>query len=114
MVNHYDESTKTITLVTDFKYDNDGKPKFKTKEFLFPIFVKGVYTKKAIQLGKELEENNYVVPEDLFDRLTAFIVDMYGKQFTTDQLVDGIHQGTIIETYIAILMGALRGDSKNE
>lgn len=114
MVEHYDEKTKTITLVTDVEYGDDNKPRLKTKEYLFPIFVKGIYTKKAIDLGKELEENGYVVPADLFDRLSTFIVDLYGKQFTTDQLTEGIHAGKIIETYIAILMGTLQGDQKNE
>lgn len=111
---HYDENTKTLNLVTGIK-EVDGKQELDTEEYLYPIFVKGVFTKKAIDLGAELQENEFVVQSDLFDRLTTFIVDYYGKQFTTKELTEGIHQEKIINTYIAILFGVLQGDpSKKE
>ncbi|MGY0692987.1 phage tail assembly chaperone G [Virgibacillus sp. FSP13] len=108
-VKYYDNKSKSITLVTDVKKDD-----LETKTFQYPFFVKGVFTKKAIDLGAELEENEFVVPGDLFDRITSFIVELYNKQFTSDELTNGIDAGKIIETYISILMGVLQGDSKNE
>ncbi|GGB56866.1 hypothetical protein GCM10011409_38040 [Lentibacillus populi] len=106
---HYDEKTKTITLVTGV----NGQ-ELETKEYLYPIFVKGIFTKKAIDLGAELEENEFIVHSDLFDRLTTFITELYGKQFTTKELTEGIDAGNIVEIYVAILMGTLQGDGKNE
>lgn len=109
-IKYYDEKSKTLTLVTEVKGDE-----LITKTYNYPIFVKGLYLRKAIDLGAELEANAYVVQSDLFDRLTTFITELYGKQFTTDELTDGIHAGRIIDTYIDILMGTLQGDpSKNE
>jgi len=108
-VNYYDKNTKTLTLVTGVKGQE-----LETKEYLYPVFVKGILIKKAIDLGAELQENNFLVGADLFDRLTAFVTELYGKQFTTEELTEGIHVGRIIETYISILMGTLEGDPKNE
>lgn len=110
---YYNEKTKTLNLVTGIKVV-DGEQELETDEYLYPIFVKGIFTRKAIDLGAELEENEFAVPSDLFDRLTTFIVELYSKQFTTKELTEGIHQGDIINTYISILFGVLQGDSSKK
>jgi|SRR5690625_1478766 len=113
-VKYYDENTKTLNLVTGIK-EAEGKQELETKEYLYPIFVKGIYTKKSIDLGAELQESEFVVSSDLFDRLTTFIVELYGKQFTSKELTEGIDSGKIINVYISVLFGVLQGDtSKNE
>lgn len=110
---HYDKNTKSLTLVTKVK--DRVKGEVETKTYPFPLFVEGFFTKKAVDLGAELEENGYVVNSDLFDRLANYTVELYGKQFTQDELVNGVHQGKIINTFIKILFGVLQGDEeKNE
>lgn len=109
---HFDEKTKSLTLVTEVKDKIKGE--VETKTYPFPLFVEGIFTKKAVDLGAELEENGYVVDSELFERLTNYTVELYAKQFTADELINGIHQGKIINTFINILFGVLQGDSKNE
>lgn len=107
---YYDEKTKSLTLVTGVKGEE-----LETKTYQYPFFVKGIFTKKAIDLGAELEKNGYAVRADMFDRLTNFTVELYGKQFDQDDLVNGIDSRNIVETYLSIIMGVLQGDtSKNE
>src|SRR5690625_83511 len=109
---HFDEKTKSLTLITKVKDKIKGE--VETKTYPFPLFVEGFFTKKAIDLGAELEENEYVVDSELFERLTNYIVELYAKQFTADELINGIHQGQIINTFINVLFGVLQGDPKNE
>lgn len=112
-IKHYDEKTKALTLVTEVK--DPVKGEVETKTYQYPFFVKGIYTQKAIELGAELEENGYVVNSDLFKRLSNFFVELYGKQFTQEEFVNGINQGKIINTFIKMLFGVLQGDEeKNE
>src|SRR5690625_96365 len=111
-IKHYDEKSKSLTLVKKIKDPIKGE--VETKTYQYPFFVKGIYTQKAIQLGAELEENGYVVTSDLFDRLSNFFVELYGKQFTQEEFVNGINQGKIINTFIQMLFGVLQGDQKND
>lgn len=107
---YYNSESKSLTLVTGV----DGK-KLETKTYQYPFFVKGIFTRKAIDLGAELEASEYAVSGDLFDRISNYIVELYGKQFTQEEVIDGIHQNSVVENYIAILMSVLQGDdSKNE
>lgn len=110
-VQTYNENTKALTLIT--KITDFEKQEVETKTYQYPFFVKGIYTKKAIDFGAELEEAEYAVSADLFDRLTNFFVELYGKQFKKNELVEGINQAKIIDTFIIMLFGVLRGDTKN-
>lgn len=111
-IKHYDETTKELTLVT--KVIDPIKGEVETETYQYPMYVKGFYTKRAIDLGAELEESEYVVSSELFDRLTNFFVELYGKQFTKEQFVDGVDQGQIVNVFITMLFGVLQGDPKNE
>lgn len=111
-VKYYDEKTKALTLITSIK--DIEKREVETKTYQYPFFVKGIYTQKAINIGAELEANEYVVSSDIFDRLSGFFVELYGKQFTQDEFVNGIDQGKIVNTFITMLFGVLQGDSKND
>src|SRR5699024_4091252 len=106
-VKFYNEKTKTLTLITDIA--DYEKKEVATKKYQYPFFVKGIYTQKAIELGAELEENEFVVTAELFDRLTNFFVELYGKQFTAEEFVNGIDQQKIVSTFIIMLLGVLQG-----
>lgn len=106
---YFNAKTNELTLVEDVKGDE-----LVTKKYQYPIFVKGIFTKKAIDLGAELEENQYAVSGELFDKLANYFVELYGKQFTYDVLVDGIDSRKVIDTFIVMLYSVLQGDSKNE
>ncbi|WP_200416281.1 phage tail assembly chaperone G [Virgibacillus salexigens] len=109
MNKYYDEKSKSLTLVTGFEGEE-----LETETYQYPFFVKGIYTKKAIDLGAELEENKFIVGADLFDRITSFIVELYNKQFNHETLTNGIDARVIVETYIAILMGVLQGETSKK
>lgn len=109
-ITYYNSKTRELTLVTDVDMKNK---EVKTETYQYPFFVQGIYTKKAIDLGVEVEENEYMVNGELFEKLSSFFVELYGKQFTKTELTNGIDQRKIIETYITMLFGVLQGDSKN-
>lgn len=110
-VEHYNNKTKSLTLVTGIKDMEDQTVEVKT--YQYPFFVKGIYTKKAIELGVELEENKGVVTADLFDRFVNFYVELYGNQFTEVEFTQGIHQNDIIDLFVEMMFGVLQGDQKN-
>ena len=111
-IKYYNIETKELSLVKDVDMKNK---EVKTETYQYPFFVQGIYTKKAIELGVELEESEYMVNANLFDKLASFFVDLYGKQFTKTELTNGIDSRKVIETFIQILFGVLQGDtSKNE
>lgn len=105
----FNGKTRELTLVKDVKGDE-----FITDSFQFPLFVKGIFTKKAIDLGVEVEKNEYMINEELFDSLSNFFVELYGKQFTYKELTEGIDSRKIVQTYLEMLFSVLQGDSKNE
>lgn len=109
---HFNNKTKALTLVTDVKDDGE----LETKTYSYPFFPKGILVKRAIDLGAEFEENEQVVTSSLFDKLTTFIVELYQNKFTEDELVNGLRADKIVQVYINVMMSILSGESpeKNE
>lgn len=105
----FNAETRELKLVTEIKGDE-----LITDKYQFPIFVKGVYTKIAIDLGVEVEENGYAVSGELFVKLANYFVELYGNKFTYDELVDGLDARKIVPTFIEMLFSVLQGDPKNE
>lgn len=106
---YYDTKTRSLTLVTKVKGEE-----LETKTYSFPVYVEGIYTKKAIDLGAELEESKFVINADLFERITTFVVGLYGNQFTNDELIKGIDTRHIVDAYISVLFGTLQGDTSKK
>lgn len=104
---HFNNETRALTLVTDVK-END---ELETETYSYPFFPKGGLVKRAIDLGAEFEEAERVIQSGLFDKLTAFITELYQNKFTEEELVDGLRADKVIETYISILMSVLSGES---
>lgn len=106
---YFNNETNELTLVEDVKGDE-----LVTKKYQFPFYVKGIFTKKAIDLGSELEENEYMVNSELFEKLANYFVELYGKQFTYDELVNGIDSRKVVSKFVEMLFSVLQGDPKNE
>lgn len=106
---YFDTKSRNLTLVTDVKDDE-----LVTETYEYPFFVKGLFVKRAIDLGAEFEENGNVVPSDLFEKISVFIVELYQNKFTKEELQDGIHANEIISVFISIIMSVLGREPKNE
>lgn len=111
-VKFYNEETKALTLVT--KITDFEKQEVETKTYQYPFYVEGIYTQKAVDLGAELQENEFAITSNLFVELSNFFTELYGKQFTPEELIQGIHQNKVVDTFIKMLQGVLQGDPKNE
>jgi len=102
---------KTLTLVTGI---DEEKNEVITQDYPYPIFVKGSLVKKAIDLGVELEklgEEN--VDSGVVDDLADFAVELYNKQFTRDELIDGIDASDLFTKLTEILSSVMGGDGGN-
>lgn len=106
-------SRKTITLVTDVKVNNKGEQELVTVDYDYPLFVKGSLVKKAIDIGAELEKDNEVNSK-VIDKLANFAVELYGKQFTRDELIDGTDASELITLLTSILSIVMGGNEGNE
>lgn len=88
---------RDLKLVTGVK-KVDGEQQLEYKTYPYPIFVKGGVVKEALTLGAELEKPENGLSADLLDELADFVVELYGKQFTRDELIDGIQANDLIQT----------------
>lgn len=107
-------SNKTITLVTGIEQNDAGEQELVTVDYSYPIFVKGSLVKKAIDLGVQLEKNGDV-NSSVIDKLASYAVELYGKQFTKDELIDGTDASELLDTLTGVL-GLVMGveDEGNE
>jgi hypothetical protein len=70
-----------------------GKP----KDFVAP-FISARALKTTIKLANLFDADN--ITEDSFDVIVEYIVNLYGKQFTMDELYDGISSEELISTFM--------------
>lgn len=107
-------SKKTITLVKDIKVNEEtGKHELVTEDYAYPIFVKGSLVKKAIDLGVELEKNEELSSK-IIDKLANYAVELYGRQFTKDELIDGTNADELLNLLTGILGSVMGGSEENE
>lgn len=104
--------SKTIKLVTGIEVNDAGEQELVEKEFPYPIFVPGGLVKKAIDLGAKLEKSSDSVSGKLIDDLADFTVELYGKQFTRQELVDGVHAEELMDTLLNNMMSVLGSDAQ--
>jgi len=79
--------------------------------------VKARAFRKAIEITEQIDFNK-LKTKDL-DTLIDFVVDVYGKQFTRDELYDGLDADKLISTLSESIGGIVSGvaeklESKNE
>jgi len=68
------------------------------KTFVMP-YVSARAVRTAFAMQKKLENIN----EDTLDEMFNFVVDCYGKQFTLDELYDGIEAKKLMATLVATI-----------
>lgn len=75
-----------IKLVKDVK---DDKPVFDT--YLTPTFIPFRKMYEAVDVQDEIENNKELTEKQQMDIMLDMVVEIYNKQFTRDQLLDGLH-----------------------
>lgn len=78
-----------------------------------PAFIPFTKVREAIQISQEMESDDTSELEAI-DKLASFIVDVYGKQFTKDELYDRIHAPDAIATMRENLEFIAGGQQSNE
>lgn len=76
--------TMSIELVTDVKDNGE----LVTKEYYTPNFIPFSKLMKATATLDKLEDKSEM---EAMDEMMQVICDLYNNQFTTDQLMDGLH-----------------------
>lgn len=109
-VKTFNSKSKALTLITGIK---DMKTKeVDVKIYQYPFYVEGIYVKKSIDLGAEIEQAENVIDADLLERLSNYVVELYAKQFTIEELQKGVHENNLITVLYEVLMSVLQGDEK--
>ncbi|MET3507033.1 phage tail assembly chaperone G [Halalkalibacter oceani] len=89
----------------------------KEKQFIAPS-IKARAFRRALELNAKLDFENLTV--DDLDTLTGFVCEVYGNQFTVDDLYDGLPAAeflpTLTDTMTAIVsgVGGAEGNEGND
>lgn len=98
---------KSITLVVNFET-------LETKEFFQPEHIVGSVTLEALTLGQKMQKKgDEIEGKDLKEIATLVANKLYAKEFTVDQLIDGIHAPNLIEALMEQLGSTFGSDSGN-
>lgn len=99
-----------IELVTEVKDD-----KVITKKYYTPRFLSMKVIYSALELNMELSEVNAKNERDLIDKLANFVAnEIYGGQFTKEELENGLHAPAAVEELQEQLLFAMRGYQSDE
>ena len=84
-----------------------GEPE--VKKYWTPAFIPFTKVREAMELASELEKGDTDDFGKSVDKLVDFVTDVYGNQFTKDELYNGIHAPTAIETLQEQIMFIAQG-----
>lgn len=100
-----------IELVTDVK---EGE--LVTKKFVTPIFIPMRTVYEAIDLVAELSKRKTAADEkELIEKLVSFIAEkVYNKQFTSEELFNGLHAPNGIQELYDQIYFIARGEQTEE
>ena len=102
---------KTMKLITGTK-TVDGKQELEYTTYPYPLHAKGSLVIKAIDLAYELEKSEENINSKMITDLADFTVEVYAKQFTRDELIDGLQAHEVIETLTSVLQFVIAGNQK--
>lgn len=99
----------TLTLKAFCGFDAEGKEKVKERTYFAPS-PKVRTVRKAVELSKKL--NTESIGIDDLDMVVDFVVDMFGKQFTADDVYDGVDADKLPD--LMNLIGAVMGQTSEK
>lgn len=102
--------SKSIKLVTDIVVNDNGDQELVYKEYPYPMFSKGSIVKRAIDLGAKMENSENNINSKLIDELADFTVELYVKQFTRNELIDGTQADKLLDLLINNITLVLGGE----
>lgn len=103
-------SNKDIKLVTGVNVV-DGEQQLEYKTYPYPIFVKGGIVKRGIELAARLEKQEEGdFNAGVIDEMADFAVEVYGNQFTRDELIDGTQAHELMERLSGVLSYIMQGE----
>lgn len=90
--------SKKINFIKLVVLDKEGNAKegkngdFEVETYFTPNFIpfRKIYEATDIMEGTS-EDGNELTEKEMFKRMTDFVVDVYNKQFTSDDLLDRLH-----------------------
>ncbi|SHI02141.1 phage tail assembly chaperone G [Virgibacillus chiguensis] len=90
-----------------------------TEKFLTPIFLPMSVVYEAIDLSAEIEkvadDDSVKKEKELMEKMLVFVSDkIYGKQFTKDQLFNGLHAPDAIKVLQDQILFVSRGMQNDE
>jgi hypothetical protein len=71
-----------------------GEPE--VKKYWTPAFIPFTKVREAMELAAELEKGETENVAESMDKLADFVTDLYGGQFTKDELYNGLHAPSAI------------------
>lgn len=82
-----------------------------TEKYLTPLFIPMKTVYEAIDIMEEIEASagSAKAEKEIIDKLLIFVVDLYGKQFTKEELRDGLHGPTATQKLQEQVLFAARG-----
>lgn len=103
---------RTLKLVTGIDIV-DGEQQLVYKSYPYPIFVKGGLVKKAIDIAADMEQTENTTMAQNIDKLADFVVEVYGNQFSRDELIDGIQAHELMEKLSGVLKFVISGEENS-
>lgn len=70
-------------------------------------FISGMIFRNAIQIQKRVQNDGLEI--ELLDDLVAFVVNVFGSQFTIDQFYEGVEATKIFDTIMDIILFCING-----
>ena len=101
---------RTLKLVTGTEIV-DGEQQLVYKSYPYPLFVKGGLVKKAFEIAAEMEKSSQEKIVQNIDKLADCVVELYGKQFTRDELIDGVQAHELLQTLNKVVEFVMTGES---
>jgi len=99
----------TLTLNKPVGFNDDGTEKTERKTYICPV-LKGRAAMVAFELRDKLNlEKVEDIDFDTAKRMILFVVDLFGKQFTEDELLDGLTFKELMPTVLECLTAVLKG-----
>lgn len=103
---------KTMKLITG-EETVDGERQLTYKSYPYPLHVKGSLLKKGIDIAAELEGTGVEsLSGKTVDKLADFVVEVYAKQFTRDELLDGLQAHEVMDKLTEVMMFVISGEEQ--